>query len=178
MVEGDVDILGMSETSGQSVSALTLEDVDPLLFYNGSFSIGATTYTYVRNMSLDINQNHDTEGYGQGSTSRLYHQKGKCEITGDATLRLDATSLGERTTMLNNTSVGISYYFKGKNFTGVTVPELMLIELPYCIINQFEFVENAGVFDARVAYRATYPKGTVYNNPITVSILTQDSGAY
>lgn len=178
MVEGDVDILGMSETSGQSVSALSLEDIDPLLFYNGSFSIGTNTYTYIRNMSLDVNQNHNPEGYGQGSTSRVYHQKGKCEITGDATLRLDATSLGERTAMLNNTSVGISYYFKGKNFTSVTVPELMLIELPYCIVNQFEFVENAGVFDARVAYRATYPKGTVYNNPITVSILTGDSGVY
>jgi len=178
MVEGNVDILGMSEASGQSVSALTLEDVDPLLFYNGSFSIGATTYTYIRNMSLDINQNHNPEGYGQGSTSRLYHQKGVCEISGDITLRLDATSISERDAMLNNTSIGLSYYFKGKNFTGITIPEMMLIELPYCLIDQFEFIENSGVFDARVAYRATYPKGTVYNNPITVSILTVDSTAY
>lgn len=178
MVEADVDILGMAETTGQSASVLALEDTDPLIFYNGSFSIGATTYTYIRNMSLDVNQNHNPEGYGQGSTSRLYHQKGKCEVTGDATLRLDSDSLTERTTMLNNTSVGISYYFKGKNFTGTTIPELMLVELPYCHVNTYEFVENAGVFDARVAYRATYPKGTVYNDPIRVTLLTDDLGTY
>lgn len=178
LVEGDVDILGMEETAGQSISALAMEDVDPLLFYNGSFSIGANTYTYIKNMSLDVNQNHSPEGYGQGSTNRAYHQKGKCEITGDATLRLDATSLTERDAMLNNVSAGVSYYFKGKLFAGTSIPEMMLVELPYCYVNQFEFTENAGVFDARVAYRATYPKGTVYNNPITISILTVDSSVY
>jgi len=178
MVEGEANALGFTETGAQTASALSLEDVDPLIFYNGSFSLGANEYTYIRNVSVNVNTNHNAEGYGQGSTSRCYHQKGKYDLTGDATVRLDATAFAERAKVFSSTEIAISYYFKGKNIGTSVIPEMMLVEIPHNVMTNFEFSENAGVFDAKIAHKGIYPKGTVYNYPITISIITQDSAAY
>jgi hypothetical protein len=179
LVEADAEMLGMTETIGQTASVLTLPDNDPLIFHTGSFSINEDNYTFIRNMSLDINQNQNPDGYGQGSTLRQYHQRGECVISGDAQVRLDATAYALRADMLAGTRAAISYYFKGnQNFGTTSIPEMMLVELPYCTLTGFEFPENNGVFDAKVTYDVDTIRGTRYNQPITITLLTTDTVAY
>lgn len=177
MVEADCDILGMKETGGQSVSVLTLADVDPLLFWNGSTSLGGNDYTYTRAFSLELKNNHMPDGYGQGLVTRQYQQKAKFEASGDITVRLDATSYAERAKIFSNTLASVSLWLKGKTIAG-SVAELCIIELPKVTISTFGFVENNGVFDAKLGFKVLKPKGTLWNDPVTVTILTTDSGAY
>lgn len=177
MVEAECEILAFSETEGQTASELSLEDVDPLIFHSGVTTFGANDYTYIRNLSLAIANNHNADGYGQGSIGRKYHEKGKFDVTGDLQVRLDATSYAERAKKFDGDIAGLSLLFTGKEIeTGI--PELVLIELPYCVMSNFEYVENNGTFDAKMSYRAVSPKGTVYGSPCTISILTKDTEAY
>lgn len=177
MAEADADLLGFDEAIGQTVSALTLEDIDPMIFHKGSFSFGAQEYTYIRNISTDFTNNHNTEGYGQGSQSRVYHEKGKFDATGEMQVRLDATSYAERAKVFDNTLVAISYYFYGKDYS-TDIPELIITELSYCNIQDFTFTENNGVYDSNVPFKVLYPKGTIYNNPVRMHMLTEDSAEY
>ena len=96
MVEGSASILGFTETGSQSESGLTLEDQQPLIFYNGDFSIGDNEYTYIRSFDLSMVNNHNADGYGVGSLDRQYHQKSMFGVTGTMQVRLDATSFAER----------------------------------------------------------------------------------
>jgi len=177
MVEAECDNLGFTEAGSQSASSLTLEDVNPLVFQQGSFSLGTKEYTYIRNHSLAFNNNHNAEGYGQGSSSRQYHQKGKFEASGDCQLRLDADSYAERAKAFDGSLIALSFYYKGKVVTA-NIPELMLIELPYCTINEPAWPENAGVIDIKLGFRVLKPKGTIYNEPVKITLLTKDSAAY
>jgi hypothetical protein len=177
MVEADVDILGMKETGSQSASALTLEDVDPLLFWNGSTSVGGVDYPYVRNMSLEFRNNHMADGYGQGLVTRQYQQKAKFECTGELKLRLDANSFAERAKVFSNATVAVSLWLKGK-VIAASIDELCIVEIPAAAVSAFKYEENNGVMDAGLSIKALSPKGTVYNDPVTVTILTLDTGAY
>lgn len=177
MAEGEGNLLGFSEADAQTASELTLEDVDPLIFHKGSFTLGLKEYTFIRNFSLAVANAHNAEGYGQGTSSRQYHQKGKLDITGDFQLRLDADSYAERAGVFNGALVAISYWLKGKNLA-TDIPELMVIELPYCSLREPAWPENAGQIDIKLGYRAVNPKGTKYDGPFTVSLLTKDSAAY
>lgn len=178
MVEGDAEILGMAETASPTASSLVLEDIGPMIFNDGSFTIDDAEYTYIRSMSLLIKNNHNPEGYGQGSISRLYHQRGKLEITGTVQLRLDATSVLERAKVVTGALVGISFYFQSPEDISTDVPYQMIVELPYCTISDFEFTENAGQIDCTIQFKALNPKGTRYNDPITIHLITDDSAAY
>lgn len=178
MVEGDVEIFGMDETADPTASTLVLEDIGPMIFHDGSFTIDDAEYPYIRNMSLLIKNNHNVEGYGQGSISRLYHQRGKLNVTGTVQLRLDATSILERAKVVTGALVGISFYFQSPEDIDTSVPYQMIVELPYGTITSTEFVENAGQIDITVGFKALNPKGTRYNEPITVHLITDDSGGY
>ena len=92
-------------------------------------------------------------------------------------VRLDSDSFAERAKVFADTQVALSFYFKGDDIA-TDVPELMLIELPYCSLQNFDFSENAGVFDASMGFKATKPKGTIYNEPITITMLNTDSAVY
>ena len=177
MIEGEAGVLGMDETDSQEASELSLEDAYPLIFHTGSFALAENDYTYLRNINLQIANNHNAEGYGLGSVERLYHQKGKLDITGDFQLRLDATSQAERAKVFANTLAALSFYFTGQTIAE-SVPEMMLIELPFCQYSAFEHPENAGVLDAKINFKAIYPGGTIYNEPIKVILVTEDSGSY
>jgi len=177
MVEAECDILGFTEADSQSASSLTLEDVNPLVFHQGSFTLGTKEYTYIRNHSLAFNNNHNAEGYGQGSSSRQYHQKGKFEASGDCQLRLDADSYAERAKAFDGSLIALSFHYKGKVITA-NISELMLIELPYCTINEPAWPENTGVIDIKLGFRVLKPKGTIYNEPVKITLLTKDSAAY
>ncbi len=176
-VEGECAVIGFSEAIGQGASGLTLEDIDPLVFYKGSFTLGNHTYTFIRNHNLAIANNHNAEGYGQGTPSRQYHQKGFFDITGDCQLRLDADSYAERAKVFDGSLVGISFYYKGKELK-TDIPELMLVEIPYCSLREPDWPETNEQIDIKLGFRGNNPKGTLYNKPLTITILTDDPGAY
>jgi len=183
MVEGEAGILGFTETDGQTASSLNLEDAKALIFHTGSFALASKDYKYLRNVNLSMANNHNPEGYGLTSTSRQYHQKGKFDVSGDFQLRLDAETILERAKVFSNGLAAISFLFKGKAILEATlpadsVPELMLVELPYCGYSAFEFPENAGVLDAKINFKTLKPGGTLYNEPVKVILITEDSAAY
>lgn len=178
MVEGDVDILGFAETADPTASSLVLEDIGPMIFNDGSITIDNYEFIYARNMNLTIKNNHNPEGYGLGSISRQYHQKGKLEITGQIQVRLDAISILEKAKIATGALAGISFYFQSPDDIETSIPYQMLVELPYCTITDFDFPENAGQIDALVSFKALRPKATRYNDPITVHLITDDSAAY
>lgn len=177
-LQGEAQIMGMTETDGEGASALVLEDVDPLIFHKGDLSMGAVEYTYTRKMDLTLGNNHVGDaGYGFGSASRQAHQKGEFTGTGSLQVRLDASSYAERAKLSTGLTVALSYYFYGSDYvTGI--PQLMLVELPYCTISAGSFTENNGVIDITLEIKVLNPKGTLYDAPVTISILTKDSGAY
>jgi len=179
MIEGSASILGFTETGSQNPSGLNLDDYEPCIFYNGDFSIGAHEYSYIRNFELTFQNNSNPDGYGVGTLDRQYHQKGMTGVTGNVNVRLDSNSYAERAKIFANTKVALVFYMKGGIINATaTVPELILIELPYCSLQTFDFAENAGVFDAQIAFRAVKPKGTLYSEPITITMLNSDVSVY
>jgi hypothetical protein len=58
-------------------------------------------------------------------------------VTGSIEVRLDATSFLERAKMFADTQVAASFYFTG-NTVADSVPEFMLVELPFLDITDFE----------------------------------------
>lgn len=178
MVEASTDLLGFSEIAGQSAqTSLVPEDIDPLIFAYGSVSLGEKEYTYTRNLSLNVKNNHAAEGYGQGSIERQYQQKGMFEVEGDLQVRLDADSYAERAKVFSGEQASVSFYFKGKTIES-GISELVIIEIPYVSLSNFDFAENSDVFDAKMNFKALNPKGTKYDGPFTIHILTTDTGAY
>jgi len=177
MIEADCEVLGFDETDEEIASELSLEDVDPLMFYSGSTSFGNNDYSYIRNLSCAVANNHNPDGYGQGEIGRQYHEKGKFEVTGDMQVRLDAISYAERAKKFSGDTASASFLFIGEDLL-TDIPAMMLYELPYVVMSNFEYVENNGVFDAKMSYRAVYPKGTVYGSPFVVSMVTVDAEAY
>ncbi len=180
IVEADADGLGMKETAGQVASVLTMPDVDPLIFWNGSFSLGVKDYPVIRNLSLEVGNNHNREGYGQGVVGRQYQEKGNFDVTGNCQLKLDSVNILNRPGLFTGAQFGISGYFKGKLITtaAINIPELVLFEIPYCRLSNWEWPENSGLIDAGMPFKAFKPKGTIYNDPFTLTILTTDAAVY
>jgi hypothetical protein len=174
MAEGDCSILGMKETVGQVANASVLEDVDPMIFSNGSTTLGAKEFTYVRDMSLQMEAGHKKDGFGQGAITRAYQQKGTFKASGKFGLRIDSDVHLFRELAKGATQLALSFYFTGKDII-TDVKELFLVELPYCSHDSYEYKDNSGVIDAEFAYTVLYPKGTLYNNPITVHMLTNSA---
>jgi len=175
--DGSVELLGFEETIGLAVSALPLEDVDPMRFQGGGFAFGETDYDFLRNIAINIANNHMADGYGIASMYRVYQQKGTFALEGDFNIRLDATTYAERAKTFDGTVTGMSFHFKGKNIE-TNIPEIMLVELPYCVLSVFDFPENAGVIDAHMGYKALKSKGILYNDPVQMILVTQDSILY
>lgn len=177
MVEGSVDLLGFDETGSQSASALTLEDVDPLIFSQGSLSISEGDFTYVRNVELTMMNNADPDGYGMGSLSRQYHRKSMFGATGRISLRYDATAYSYRAGMFNDAVVGLSFYFKSNTDFATNIPQIVIVDIPYAQLTVHQEQENNGVLDISMEFVATNPDGE-YSDPVTVHMITDDSGAY
>jgi hypothetical protein len=174
---GNVTILGLNEEGSQTESALSLEDVDPLRFWKGGFSLGAKKYNFIRDMSTNINNDNNAEGYGQGTMSRQYHEKGKIVVTGNMKVRLDADSHAERAKVFNGAKTGISFYFKGKDIE-TSIPEMMLTVFPYSVLSNFTHEENGPSVDAGIEYKAIKPKGTNYNDFMRILFVTRDGQLY
>jgi hypothetical protein len=177
-VEGTLNVLGMEETAGQVASVLAIPSAKPFLFGGGFTSIAGVKYAYVRKHSVKIANNHNADGYGQDSLDRAYHQRGKFAVEGDMTLRLDATSILERAKAVSGEITAIQFLYFEAEASG-NVRSLMLIEMPYAEISTVTNEANGDSLDISLKFKAFNPGlATNYEPPITVHILTSDSGAY
>lgn len=175
--DGSVDLFGFTEATGEGASDLTLEDVDPLRFQGGGFGWGGKDYNFLRNISVSVANNHLADSYGISSLYRAYQQKGTFALEGEFNIQLDADTYAERAKTFDGTVVGMSFHFKGKDIE-TNIPEIMLVEIPYCVLSVFGFVKNGNVVDAHMGYKAIKPKGTLYNDPVQVTLVTTDSIPY
>ncbi len=180
IAEAEAAILGFAETTGQVASVLTLEDVSPLFFWDGSFELAGKDFPYISTVSLKIDNQHNKEGYGQGSVGRIYHEKGIFAITGDLEIRLDADTFARRADLFSSTSsiCAMSLYFKGAAIGTHSVDEMILVELPFVQITAWSLGEKNGIFTAKMSWKAVKPKGTLYDDPLTVTMVSDDAGAY
>jgi hypothetical protein len=177
MLEGSVELLGFEETGGQSATALTMEDVDPLIFSQGSLSIGENEFNYTRNVEITMTNNADAEGYGMGSLSRQYHRKSMFGLTGRMSLRYDTNAYSYRAGMFNDAVVGLSFYFKANSDFDTNIPQIIIVDIPYAQLTVHQEQENNGVLDVSMEFVGTNPDGE-YSDPVTVHMITADSGAY
>ena len=194
-IEADADVLGFAESIGAGASALTLEDRPPLFFYDGNISFNSSVTpgttgdyaAYIRNISIEIANNSNPEGYGQGSVGRQYHEVGFFSVSGDLTLKLDAVTYLHRAAIFASPSTtgALSLYFKttasivasgGAGDTGI--PEMLLIEIPWVQLSDFTFAEDGGRYTANVKWKAIYAKGTVWDVPLTISMVSADDLAF
>jgi len=176
-LEGSVTILGMEEAAAGGASSLEIEDVEAMVFSDAQFSVAASDYTFTRSIALEIMNNSNPDGYGTGSIYRQYHEKGKFAVTGTLQLRLDATSIAEKAKVEPGTMVNIFMTFDGGAFDS-DINEMMGVEMPYCLLDDFEWNENGPVIDARVPFTVVKGKNSPYNAAFTVWLLTDDSAAY
>lgn len=180
-VEADVEVLGMGETIGQTASALTAPTGKPYKFGGGFTSLAGTKYSIVRKHDLSFDNGHSTEGYGQDELDRVYQQRGKFTVEGGLTLRLDATSVLERPKAELGTSVAVQLLYKEvENTFLLSVDGLMLVEVPYAEISETPKPElNGDAMDLGIKFKGFNPgTATHYEAPVSVAILTADSGAY
>ena len=177
MAEADVDIVGFTEATGLGASGLSLEDRDPFIFYKGSLTIGAKEFTFTSNLSMQVGNSSNKECYGQGSLSRQYRQKGMFTLSGDLQVRLDADSYAHRADIFGSTPAALSFYFKGKDIAA-SVPEMMVVHVPFALLGAFEFVDRNGVFDAKMTWKGVNPKGTKWDEALQIDFVSQDSGAF
>jgi hypothetical protein len=180
MAEGSATILGTTfDDDTISASALTLPDVDPMIFANGDFYFGASNYnSIIQDISLDIANNHNAEGYGVGSTDRVKLYKGRFDASGSFTSTLDATTYALKEKVIDNTKYALSLYFYGKVIAD-SVREFALIEMPYVLLSSSDDSDNSGIIDTAFEFRAVNPPGSYnYDDAFKISIVTTDSAAY
>ncbi len=180
IVEGEVELLGFVETGGQVASVLTLEDRAPLFFWDGVFTLAGVDFPYIKNISMKIENGHNKEGYGQGSIGRQYHEKGLFVITGDMELKLDAATYAHRADIFGAAGAysSMSLYFKGAAIGSHSINEMLILELAFVQITEFTFGEENDLFTAKMNWKAILPKGTVYDTPLTMTMISQDAGAF
>jgi len=177
LVEDDTNGLGFSWTGSQEASALELESVDPFLFYNGAFSINGVDQPFIRNIAVDISNNHNAEGYGMGSSSRQYHDKGMFNVTATIQAKYDSDIYALAALIESNAQAGMDVYFKTPAVLSGSIHGLLIIEAPYCNISDYEATDNGGALDASINIRVINKSGA-YGDPFRITMITDDSAAY
>jgi hypothetical protein len=183
-IEADVDVLGMKETSEDiEASELPVPREKPYTFAGGLTSLGGNRYSAVRKSSLKFENGHTEDGYGQADDSidRTYQQKGKFAVSGELTLRLDATSVQERAKAESGEIVAFQFlFFEVEHQFKLGVRGLMLAEIPYGEISETPSAEaNGDALDLGIKFKGFKPGlATDYEEPVTVSVLTADADVY
>lgn len=175
-LEGTISVMGFDETGSQSGSSVNLENQNPFLFSDGGFFLDGTKYLFNRNVSVEMNNNHNPDGYGQGAITRAYQEKGMFSASGSVQMRHEASVFAQRAKVFSNAVVGIDLLFEYDSFVG-TLPSELIVQMPYCQLSNYEPTENRDVIDAKVDYEVVYPEET-YGSPLTVFMITDDSSAY
>jgi hypothetical protein len=176
-VKSTVSILGFKETVGQTASALALGNTNPLKFYDGNLSIGSTDYNYIREMALDLLNNHNPETFGAGGSSgsagRTYQQKGIFAASGSLQVMVDAALPAIhllRATIPISTPGALSFVFRANAYSA-SYTYLVIIELPYINYTAYDPVDRNGSFDTKLAFEAIKPRGTQYDYPVKVHLV-------
>lgn len=177
LLEGSVSMLGLTETGEQAASSLSLEDADPLVLYRAGIAFGGNDYSDVRNLSVELQNNSDADGYGQGSIDRSYHAKGNFAASYELDVRLNDTSYAERANKFTADVAGLSWYAVDAD-SAANVTGGMIYEAPYCTVDDFQMQDNNGVLRATISGGATAPKGTYYGDPVAITLITSDSAEY
>lgn len=180
MAEGSANILGTTfDDDTISASALTLPDVNPMIFANGDCYFGATDFSSkIQDLSLEIANNHNADGYGQGSTDRVKLYKGKFEASGSMTATLDSATYALKDSVIDNDRYALSFYFYGQVIADA-VREFLLVELPYVLLSDASDADNSGIIDVGFDFKAVNPPGSYnYDDALTVHMVTTDSASY
>ncbi|OHE63851.1 MAG: hypothetical protein A2001_01430 [Treponema sp. GWC1_61_84] len=181
-LDASVDGLAFTEAVGQGASGLALNDSKAFIFGGGITSIGGVDYNFVRNVSAKANLNLKADGYGQASLDRAYHAKGKFEFNGQAKLRLDAASYLERAKVESGAASSILLIFyaaESKKVGTSAVAELLIIEVAYSELSNFDFEDSSGQVDASLDWKAFAPGGAYnYDSPVVVTMVTSDVAVY
>jgi hypothetical protein len=180
-VTSEATILGFTETIGQSPSGLSAAPNQPLIFQNGTITLNGTTWTKVRNFSFKTSNSMFADGYGIGSLNRSYVLKALFKGTGDFQLVLDANSYLQRANAFQNgLNNPCALCFKGGTLSSAnSLYEYMIIEMPYLQYQKPDFSENSGILDIKISYEIFNPAvATDYDGPLTISLVTTDSGTY
>jgi hypothetical protein len=173
-----VSVLGSSETVGQTVSALALSNINPLKFYDGNLAIGSTDFNYIREMALELANNHNQETFGAGgsagSAGRTYQQKGIFAASGSLQVMIDATIHAFRAAIAASTQASLSFVFRANAYSA-SYTYLIIIELPYVNYTAYDPVDRNGSFDAKITFEAIKPRGTNYDYPVKVHVLCTET---
>lgn len=155
-------------------SNVTLESMDPLVFWKGSTTYGNREYPFVNNIKVDLTNNSREDTYGQGKPTRQYHQKGMFEMSGTLQVPLDAYAYAHRVSLFGETPddigiVGLSFWFQGKTiYAAGAIKEMILFEAPYATLTALPRPENAEQLDAEFNWQALAPKGGYYGYPARI----------
>lgn len=181
-VEADLDTLGMKETAGQTASVLTCPTAKPFIFGGGTTSLGGVIYDAVRKFSIKVGRSHNADGYGQASLDRAYHQKGIATVEGSLSLRLDAVSILERPKVEAGSALPVQFLCiasEAKKVGTSSVNEMMIVEAAASELSTYKPEANGDQIDAAITFKAFNPaSATDYDAPVTVWLVTADSGAY
>jgi hypothetical protein len=180
-IESDVDVLGFTEDDPVSASGLSVDDLDPgdpLLYWKGATEFDGVDYDFVSTHEINFPNNHNKDTFGQGSIGRVYHQKADLMPAGSLQVRLDSDTVAIRAKLQTASLASASFIYKGKAIGG-SVEELVIVELPFIgISSPFAFTPRNGALDARVNWKAYNPRGTKYDVPVTIWMVSVDSGAF
>lgn len=177
IIEAEATAMGFTWTPGEDASVVTLESVAPFLFYEGSFSVNGVTHPFIRNISIDAKNNGNAEGYGMGSASRQYHDKGEFGVDVTIQVRYSADVYALYAMIAANTQAGLDVYFRTPSVIAASLHGFLLIEIPYCNISDYDPQDNSGALDASINLKAVNPSGA-YGSPFRVSMITADAAAY
>jgi hypothetical protein len=178
LVEMDFEVLGMEESTGETAySGDELESYGPYLFQKGDFSIGATDFSYLRNINMNFGNNPNTEGYGMGSLYRQYHEKGKFDCSGDLQIRYDSNVYALRSNVFDDSVVSMTLSFATNSNIATNIQGLLLIELPAVQLSDYQATENGDQIDASLTWRAV-KTSTLYDPAVRIVMLTDDSAVY
>ena len=128
-IEAEASILGFTEVGGETASAVATATEEPMRFHNGKLSVGSYDFTYIRNHSLTMSNQHRNEGYGQGSIFRQFHEKGTFMATGSAQVRLNSDADAIKDFVNSTTLVKINFYYTGATID-TDITEFALFEKP------------------------------------------------
>jgi hypothetical protein len=128
-------------------------------------------------VEITMSNNADPDGFGMGSLWRQYHRKAQFSLTGSASVRYDANIFGFRAGMFNDAVVGMSFYFRANTDFATDIPQIMIVDIPYAQLTSHQEEENNGVLDVGLELVGTNPDGE-YSAPLSIHMITADSGAY
>lgn len=178
-VKGLMTCLGMTETAGQTESALAIPENDPWIFGGGLTIVDGVVIDRTNTHKITISNNHNEEGYGQASLERSYHEKGRLEVKVEHTAKLDAVSILEREKVGNCTILSLLFYYRG-GMLGAAANELYegcIIELPFMQNEKFEFPDKNDMILAKINSVLVNPPSGSYDSAMNIWYFSDEAAA-